>query len=91
MTAVTSPRPPLTGAAAAEAEKELDAFRDATNGIHTKQEEVDALSKARMRSVLRLRDLGVLVRVIAASVPTTEQTIYKIMREARRAQEAGEL
>jgi hypothetical protein len=84
-----SPPIPSTGDEAADAE--LARFRRQTTSIWTHQEEVAALSKERMRTLLSLRRRGILFRVIADAVPTTEQTIYKIHREARRAEEAGEL
>lgn len=87
---MTAPAPiPSTGDAAADAE--LAQLRRQTTSIWNHQEEAAALSKARMRTVLSLRRRGVLFRVIAEAVPTTEQTIYKIHREARRAEKAGEL
>lgn len=88
MTAVTdaAPQPiPSTGDPTADAE--LAALRRQTTSIWDHQEQVDNLSKARMRTVLALRRRGVLFRVIAEAVPTTEQTIYKIHREARREEE----
>lgn len=92
MTAVTAPPPiPLTGDA--EADADLATLRDTTTAIWEHQEQVESLSKTRMRTVLRLRrrEPPVLFSLIAAAVPTTEQTIYKIHREARRAEEAGQL
>lgn len=91
VTAETQQPVPSTGDP--EVDAELAKLRRQTTGIWERQEEVDALSKQRMRTVLALRDRTppVLFRVIAEAVPTTEQTIYKIHREARRAQEAGEL
>ena len=89
---MTAPTPaPSTGDP--EVDAELLQLRRQTTGIWQHQEEAAALSKARMRTVLALRrrEPPVLFSVIAAAVPTTEQTIYKIHREARRAEEAGEL
>lgn len=87
---MTAPPPlPTTGDAAAD--EDLALLRLTTEGIHVRQDEVEGLSKERMRTVLRLRERGVLFSVIAEAVPTTEQTVYKIARAARRAQEAGEL
>jgi hypothetical protein len=89
---VTAPAPiPSTGDA--EADADLATLRDTTTSIWQHQEEVEELSRTRMRTVLRLRrrEPPVLFSLIAAAVPTTEQTIYKIHREARRAEEAGEL
>jgi hypothetical protein len=40
---------------------------------------------------LRRRDPPVRFTVIADAIPTTENTVYKIHREARRAEERGEL
>lgn len=72
---------------------DLANLRAATQGIRDRQGEVEALSKERMRLVLRLRrhDPPVLFSAIAEAAGTTEQTIYKMHREARRAEEAGEL
>lgn len=85
------PSIPTTGDA--EADADLATLRDTTTSIWQHQEEVEELSKTRMRTVLRLRrrEPPVLFSLIAAAVPTTEQTIYKIHREARRAEEAGQL
>lgn len=83
--------PPLPSTGDPAADEDLALLRLTTEGIHVRQEEVEGLSKERMRTVLRLRQRGVLFSVIAEAVPTTEQTVYKIARAARRAQEAGEL
>lgn len=87
---MTAP-PPIPSTGDADADAELAQFRRQTTGIWDHQEQAAALSKARMRTVLSLRRRGVLFRLIAEAVPTTEQTVYKIHREARRAEEAGEL
>lgn len=73
--------------------EDLARFAAAFNGIRTRQQEVEELSKERMRLVLRLRrnDPPVLFSALAEAAGTTEQTIYKVHREARRAEEAGEL
>ena len=89
MTAPALPPIPSTGDEVAD--EDLALLRQTTEAIHTRQEEVDALSKERQTIVLRLRRRSIKFSVIADAVPTTEQTIYKIHREARRAEEAGEL
>jgi hypothetical protein len=85
---VTAPPPEAT-----DADEELMQLREATAAIHDHQDQVEGLSKQRMRLVLALRrrQPPVLFSAIAEAADTTEQTIYKIHREARRAEEAGEL
>jgi DNA-binding NarL/FixJ family response regulator len=90
VTAVTD-LPPIPPTGDAEADAELAKLREDTAAIWQKQEEVEALSRERMRTVLSLRRRGVLFRTIADAVPTTEQTVYKIHREARRAESEGAL
>ena len=89
---MTAP-PPIPSTGDADADADLLTLRDDTTAIWQHQEAVESLSKSRMRTVLRLRrrEPPVLFSTIAAAIPTTEQTIYKIHREARRAEEAGEL
>jgi hypothetical protein len=89
VTAVTAPPIPETGDPAAD--EELALLREASEEIWQAQERVIVRSRDRMRLVLRLRARGVLFRIIADAVPTTEQTIYKIHRDAQRAQARGEL
>jgi hypothetical protein len=89
---MTAPPPiPTTGDEAAD--DELVLLRSTTQAIHSAQRQVRDLSLERMRLVLSLRekDPPVLFTTIADAVPTTENTIYKIHREARRARERGEL
>lgn len=90
MTTMTEQPPiPTTGDEAADAE--LSLLRDASLQIAEAQARINGWSRDRQRLVLRLRDRGVLFRVIAAAIPTTEQTIFKIHRDAREAQAKGEL
>jgi hypothetical protein len=86
-----APPPPIPSTGDPASDEDLALMRLCTEGIHLRQDEVEDLSKERMRTVLRLRERGVLFSVIAEAVPTTEQTVYKIARAARRAKEAGEL
>jgi hypothetical protein len=89
---MTTPPPiPTTGDEAAD--DELALLRSTTQAIHSAQQQVVDLSLERMRLVLSLRekDPPVKFTVIADAVPTTENTVYKIHREARRAKERGEL
>lgn len=90
MTTVTAPPPlPTTGDAAAD--EELLALREASQEIAEAQARVIVRSRDRQRLVLSLRERNVLFRVIADAVPTTEQTIYKIHRDAQAAKARGEL
>jgi hypothetical protein len=89
VTVMTAPPTPITGDAAAD--EELTLLRAASQQIAHHQAQVALLSRERMRLVMRLRDRGLLFRVIAAAVPTTEQTIYKIHRDAKEAQARGDL
>lgn len=83
MTVMTAPPPPPTTGDAAT-DEELALLRAASQQIAYHQAQVALLSRQRQTLVVRLRDRGLLFRVIAAAVPTTEQTIYKIHRDARR-------
>lgn len=90
MTTMTAPPPiPATGDPAADAE--LAEFREASQEIADAQQRVITRSRDRQRLILSLRERGILFRVIADAVPTTEQTVYKIHRDAREAQAKGEL
>jgi len=89
---MTAPPPiPTTGDEAAD--EDLALLRTTTQAIHEAQRQVIDMSLQRMRLVLSLRerDDPVKFSVIADAVPTTENTVYKIHREARRARERGEL
>lgn len=91
MSQAAPPPIPTTGDDATD--EELALLRSTTQAIHSAQRQVEDMSLERMRLVLSLRDREppVLFRLIADAVPTTEQTIYKIHREARRAREEGKL
>lgn len=86
-----SPPIPTTGDEAAD--EELALLRSTTEAIHAAQQSVIDLSLERMRLVLSLRGRTPPVKftAIADAVPTTENTVYKIHREAKRAEERGEL
>jgi hypothetical protein len=88
---MTAPPIPSTGDEGAD--DELALLRSTTQAIHSAQRQVVDLSLERMRLVLSLRrrDPPVRFTVIADAIPTTENTVYKIHREARRAEERGEL
>jgi hypothetical protein len=90
-TPMTAPPIPSTGDEAAD--EELALLRSTTQAIHSAQQQVVDLSLERMRLVLSLRRRTPPVKfaTIADAVPTTENTVYKIHREARRAEERGEL
>ncbi len=82
MTVTVPPPLPVTGHPATD--EDLALMRQTTEAIRLRQEEVEELSRERMAVVLRLRERGVLFSVIAEAVPTTEQTVYKIARTAKR-------
>lgn len=88
---MSAPPIPTTGDEAAD--EELALLRSTTQAIHAAQQQVQDLSVERMRIVLSLRRRQPPVKFssIADAVPTTENTVYKIHREARRAEERGEL
>ncbi len=77
------PRPlPLTGDD--ETDEVLALMRHTTGAIHEAQDRVAELSDERKRLVLDLRRRGVIFRHIAQAANSTEQTILKIHREAKR-------
>lgn len=94
--AVSEPTPaelpplPLTGDD--ETDEALALMRSTTGAIHDAQDRVAELSSERKRLVLHLRRRRVLFRHIAQAANSTEQTILKIHREAKRdeAHEAGD-
>jgi hypothetical protein len=91
VTTVTAPQAPIPTTGDPDADAELAALREASQEIADAQQRVILRSRDRQRLVLSLRARNVLFRVIADAVPTTEQTIYKIHRDAREAQARGEL
>lgn len=88
---MTDSAPPIPTTGDELADEELALLRTTTQAIHSAQQQVIDLSAERMRLVLSLRRRAVKFREIADAVPTTENTIYKIHRDARRAEERGEL
>lgn len=83
--------PPIPSTGDEVADDELALLRSTTAAIHAAQQQVIDLSAERMRLVLSLRQRSIKFRVIADAVPTTENTVYKIHREARRAEDRGDL
>jgi hypothetical protein len=85
--------PPIPSTGDEAADEELALLRSTTQAIHEAQQQVQDLSVERMRIVLSLRRRQPPVKfsAIADAVPTTENTVYKIHREARRAEERGDL
>jgi len=79
--------PPIAPTGDQQADDELQLLRSSTQSIHEAQDRVAELSAERQRLVLALRRRAVPFRVIAEAVPTTEQTVYKIHREAKEALE----
>jgi hypothetical protein len=78
--------PPLQLTGDAETDEALALMRATTEEIHSAQEKVVELSAERKRLVLTLRRCRppVKFRAIADAAGSTEQTILKIHREARR-------
>jgi hypothetical protein len=82
--------PPLTLTGDDETDESLAMLRATTQQIHEAQDRVAELSEERKRLVLELRrrEPPVLFRLIADAAGSTDQTIYKIHREALRDEEA---
>lgn len=78
--------PPIPTTGDPDADDELALLRATTVSIHEHQDLIAGLSAERQRLVLSLRQRGILFGSIAAAVPTTEQTIYKIHRDGKREQ-----
>jgi hypothetical protein len=83
---MTAPEPPpplvLTGDELTD--EALAMLRATTEGIHKAQEQAIELSAERRRIVLDLREQrGVKFSKIAEAAGSTEQTIYKVHREAK--------
>lgn len=76
--------PPLQLTGDEETDELLALARATTGEIHSAQEKVAELSQERKRIVLALRRRRVKFRQIADAAGSTEQTILKIHREARR-------
>lgn len=90
MTAVDE-LPPITPTGDDAADDELYLLRTATQAIDERAQEVNDLAAERRRLVLSLRQRGIPFRTIADAIPTSENTIYKIHREAKAARQRGEL
>jgi hypothetical protein len=74
--------PPITLTGDDETDEALAMLRSTTQAIHDAQDRVAELSDERKRLVLTLRRRRVLFRQIANAAGSTDQTIYKIHREA---------
>jgi DNA-directed RNA polymerase specialized sigma24 family protein len=59
----------------------LEEARNLTEEIRRRQHEIEDLSKARRTVIMSLREQSVTYRVIAESMRTTEQNVYKIVRD----------
>lgn len=81
---MTEELPPITPTGDDDADEELHLLRAATQAIEERAQEVNDLAAERRRLVLSLRRRGVPFKTIAAAVPTTDNTIYKIHREAKQ-------
>ncbi len=83
MTAPALP-PPLVLTGDDTVDEALALLRSTTQAIHEAQDKVTALSAERRRIVLDLRDnRRVPVAQVARAADSTEQTVYKVLREAR--------
>ncbi len=81
---MTDPTPPLVLTGDDATDEALAMLRATTEGIHEAQEQATALSAERRRLVLDLREQRrVKFADIAAAANSTEQTIYKVHREAK--------
>jgi hypothetical protein len=81
----TDEPPPIVLTGDDETDEALAMLRSTTRAIHEAQDRVAELSDERKRLVLFLRRRGrVTFRRIAEAVGSTDQTIYKINREARQ-------
>jgi hypothetical protein len=83
--------PPLVLTGDDETDETLALLRQTTQAIHEAQDRVAELSQERKRLVLALRRRSVLFRLIADAAGSTDQTIYKIHREAVREESDGGL
>lgn len=85
MTAAEAPtEAPLPMTGDRDTDDELVLLRKATEAIHEAMDEIAAQSVERHRLVLSLRRRKVKFSVIADAAQSTEQTIYKVHREAKR-------
>ena len=89
MTTPSGP-PPLTLTGDDATDEALAELRSTTAGLHEASEQVVGLSARRRQLVLTLRARGVPFRQIAAAAASTEQTIFKVHREARAEQAAAQ-
>lgn len=59
----------------------LDQIAALTEGIRAHQRGIEDLSQERKGVIVSLRDMKVTYRVIAEAMGTTEQNVYKILRD----------
>lgn len=69
--------------------EDLDSVRELTMQIRQRQKDIEALSQKRRTTIQRLRGSKVTYREIAEAMGTTEQNVYKILREFIAAQNAA--
>lgn len=80
----TPASPPLVLTGDDTTDEALAMLRATTEAIHQAQEQVTSLSAERRRLVLTLREQGrVKFSQIAEAANSTEQTVYKVHREAK--------
>lgn len=88
MTAVVEELPPIASTGDDDADDELHMLRAATQAIEQRTQQVNDLAAERRRLVRSLRRRGIPFKAIAAAVPTTTNTVYKIHREAKQQEES---
>lgn len=67
--------------AVAEMTDDLLAVKEFTMQIRQRQRDIETLSDKRREAIVRLREGRVTYREIAESMGTTEQNVYKILRD----------
>jgi DNA invertase Pin-like site-specific DNA recombinase len=60
---------------------DLESVKELTMQIRQRQRDIEELSHSRRSIIQRLRDSKVTYREIAEAMGTTEQNVYKILRE----------
>ena len=67
--------------AVAELTDDLLSVKEFTMQIRQRQRDIETLSDKRREAIVRLRENRVTYREIAESMGTTEQNVYKILRD----------
>lgn len=64
-----------------EAQRLLSDVATDTNTIRTHQDSISRISDLRREKIVRLRELRITYREIAAAMHVTEQSVYKVLRD----------